>query len=369
MGSTRSKKRNRGAHRKLSLFDAAVELVARQIEWIRWDSQSDINLKITCSALSILYGSPHLYNALPEVRDFFESKYLQHGGKDNCMALVREFTAIAQRIRLDSTAFIKEKRLTRAHLMAGWEKYQQVDILLAILGYVICVKPCCRLYLVAGLIPSISRGVPAIGLVSDAAASLAELMNDPGVRFEPDCIRVGNAWFHRLGIYLLHHCHESGMAPPAQLVRLMALVSAPPTASVKGGKAARTHDFLVEPGSPLYLHQTPPAVVAGNLLALELLGEVDANRQEEYFLRVQRAVALFSWTILHDGKAPSIYSIKNASGLSWADSRSLVERPYFRLLVFEYQCQYLKVLPHVRNCANCKRIAGQLEADALKKGI
>src|SRR5215470_322934 len=71
--STPSKKtypgRNHQTHEK-SIFDAAVEMVDGQIEWINWDNRSDMNSRLTCSALAILY-STNLAEIVPEVTAFF----------------------------------------------------------------------------------------------------------------------------------------------------------------------------------------------------------------------------------------------------------------------------------------------------------
>jgi hypothetical protein len=140
---------------------------------------------------------------------------------------------------------------------------------------------------------------------------------------------------------------------------LMSLVTPPPSGSVKSGKAARYSDYLANPRPVHYLHETSPAQAVGTALALELLGEFDANRQGEYFRRVERAAAYYAGSILN-GPSPSIKSIQLASGLSWADTKFLVGRPLFRRLVFEYQCRFLLAEAHP-DCPECKALAQSLE--------
>ena len=108
---------------------------------------------------------------------------------------------------------------------------------------------------------------------------------------------------------------------------LMSLVTPPPSGSVKSGKAARYSDYPANPRPVHYLHETPPAQAVGTALALELLGEFDANRQGEHFRRVERAAAYYAGSILN-GPSPSIKSIQLASGLSWADTKFLVVDHY-----------------------------------------
>jgi hypothetical protein len=122
----------------------------------------------------------------------------------------------------------------------------------------------------------------------------------------------------------------------------MSLVSLPPSSSVKSGKATRCSDYLACGKNPHYLHEAPPARAMGTLLALELLGEFDANRQEEHFRRVELAAAFYGQSLLN-GTKPSVKSLQRASGLSWLDANKLISRPFFGRLVFEYQCRYLLV--------------------------
>jgi hypothetical protein len=157
----------------------------------------------------------------------------------------------------------------------------------------------------------------------------------------------------------LHECEAQSVAPNSRLVRLMSLVSLPPSASVKSGKATRYYDYLACGNYPHYLHEAPPAQAVGKALALELLGEFDPNRQGEHFRRIERAVAYYSHSILNGGKA-SIKGVQRASGLSWADARTVISRPFFSQLVFEHQCRSLVVEP----CPECeelgRRLAGNL---------
>ena len=130
----------------------------------------------------------------------------------------------------------------------------------------------------AWLIPGISAGIPATPLVAYAAEEVAALINNPVARIDLDCTPIGNSWLHRLGIYLLHQCNAQSIPPDPYLIRLMSLVSLPPSSSVKSGKATRYSDFLANAENPYFLHEAPPAQAVGTALALELLGEFDANR-------------------------------------------------------------------------------------------
>jgi hypothetical protein len=91
-------------------------------------------------------------------------------------------------------------------------------------------------------IPAIASGIPAIPLVAYAAEQLADFINDPIDRSKLDCTPVGNSWLHRLGIYLLHQCNAQSIPPDPRLIRLMSLVSLPPSSSVKSGKATCCSD-------------------------------------------------------------------------------------------------------------------------------
>src|SRR6185437_6721070 len=137
--------------------------------------------------------------------------------------------------------------------------------------------------------------------------------------------------------------------PDPHLIRLMSLVSLPPSASVKSGKATRFSDYLASGDSPHYLHEAPPGQAVGTALALELLGEFDANRQGEHYRRIERAVAYYSHNLLL-GAEVSVKGVHKASGLSWADAKELLSRPFFSRLVFEYQCRSLFMEP----CPECE---------------
>jgi hypothetical protein len=224
-----------------------------------------------------------------------------------------------------------------------------------LVDFLLIHKPCCRLLQIAWLIPTIAVGIPAIPLVAYAAEQLADFINHPTERLQLDCTPIGNSWLHRLGIYLLHQCNTQSIPPDPRLIRLMSLVSLPPSSSVKSGKATRCSDYLAYGENPHYLHEASPALATGTVLALELLGEFDANRQEEHFRRVELAAAFYGHSLLN-GKKPSVKSLHRVSGLSWLDANKLVSRPFFSQLVFEYQCRYLLVEP----CAACDAIGRAL---------
>jgi hypothetical protein len=189
-----------------------------------------------------------------------------------------------------------------------------------------------------------------VPLVTYAAERLADFINNREVTNKTagsmrlDCTPIGNSWLHRLGTYLLHQCWAHSIPPDPRLIRLMSLVSLPPSASVKNGKATRYSDYLLEAKEPYFLHEAPPAHAVGTALALELLGEFDANRQGEHFRRIERAAAFYGHSFLN-GIRPSINRIARASGLSWAEANKLVSRPFFSRLVFEYQCRSLSIEP------------------------
>ena len=225
-------------------------------------------------------------------------------------------------------------------------------------------KPCCRLVQVAWLIPAIASGMPAIPLIAYAAEELADFLNDPVEPLEHNRIPIGNSWLHRLGIYLLHQCNAQSIPPDPRLIRLMSLVSLPPSSSVKSGKATRCSDYLAYGERPHYLHEASPALAAGTVLALELLGEFDANRQEEHSRRVELAVAFYAHSLLN-GNKPSVKSLQRKSGLSWSDANKLVRRPFFSKLVFEYQCRYLFYKPVARSCHACAAIGRASPPDLI----
>jgi hypothetical protein len=139
----------------------------------------------------------------------------------------------------------------------------------------------------------------------------------------------------------------------------MSLVTPPPSGSVKSGKASRYSDYLANPDPVHFLHEAPPGQAVGTALALELLGEFDANRQGEHFRRVERAAAYYAFSVLN-GPTPSIKGIQRASGLSWADTKFLVGKPFFRRLVFEHQCRLLLFEPN-SDCPECEALARSLE--------
>jgi hypothetical protein len=153
-------------------------------------------------------------------------------------------------------------------------------------------------------------------------------------------------------------------SPDPRLIRLMSLVSLPPSSSVKRGKATRCSDSLAYGKEPHYLHEASPARATGTVLALELLGEFDANRQEEHFRKVEWAVAFYAHSVLN-GEKPSVKSLERESGLSWSDANRLVRRPFFSRLVFEYQCRYFLFEPIAKSCADCATIERVLAAESV----
>jgi hypothetical protein len=174
------------------------------------------------------------------------------------------------------------------------------------------------------------------------------------------CTPIGNSWFHRLGVYLLHECGQHGLPPSRDLTELVSLVTGPSTSSVKSGKAARMFEGLVAAPTPTFLHEASADVLVGTQLALELLGDIDANRQEEHIRRIERAVGYAAARIMLDHQTPSIKQIQDASGMSWADANAMVERPYFNRLVFDYQCNHVLARSLADSCPACRRLADAL---------
>jgi hypothetical protein len=227
-------------------------------------------------------------------------------------------------------------------------------------AFLLLHRPCCRLVQTAWLIPAIAAGVPAIPLVAYAAERFADFINGPVEPYKFDCTPVGNSWLHRLGLYLLHQCRIQRIPPNDSLIRLMSLVTPPPSASVKSGKATRYSDYLSDPPQACYLHEAPPNKAVGMALALELLGEFDANRQGEHYRRIERAVAYYG-NCQFNGKQPSVKGIQRHSGLSWADAKAIIDRPFFGHLVFQYQCRYLTLDPEP--CPDCEALARRLDTE------
>src|SRR5205085_2236430 len=155
------------------------------------------------------------------------------------------------------TEFIKHAK-DKDEIEQGWQTYKRTIVACNIMNFIVLYKPCCRLSQMAWLIPATAAGVPALPLISYAADELAVVMNDPFEPFKPDCTPVGNSWLHRLGVYLLHQYAAQRLPPDPPLIRLMSLVTPPPSGSVKSGKAIRYSDYLSNPQPVHYLHETPP---------------------------------------------------------------------------------------------------------------
>lgn len=325
----------------LSMLDAAVDLAQSTHTEIDWKSDPNIKGRTLASTLAWLASGPGP-DYLPDITE----KLLQEFGVNRSRSYSDFIANIIPALDLEvlkSTEFILRKPTTRDEIWRGFKEYQCKGVVLSTLQFLLIHKPCCRLHAVAWQIPAIAAGVPCIGVVTYAAEFIAALMNHPTAPFRPDCTPVGNSWFHRLGVYLLDHCASENIPPPHRLVRLMAMVSPPPSQSVKKGKAERMLDVLEYEEYPKFLHESPPAISVGNYLALELIGEIDANRQQEHFRRIERAVAYYAVEFLKTGQRPSAKKIQEKSGLSWADAKNICGRPYFIKLVFEYQCRYLYV--------------------------
>jgi hypothetical protein len=338
-----------------TIFDQAVKMLEHQKAWINWADPYEIAGKTAAAAAAIMTMGP-----ISHYMDRLLKLFLSAGEKGNrwdYRTLELEYVRLRDAILVDCTKFIVHAK-DKAEIGRGWELYKETIAMCDIISFIVIYKPCCRLSQMTWLIPAVAMGVPALPLICYAAEELADLMNNPLEPFKADCTPVGNSWLHRLGIYLLHQCAAQRLPPDPALIRLMSLVTPPPSASVKSGKATRYSDYLANPSPVHYLHETPPAQAVGTALALELLGEFDANRQGEHFRRVERAAAYDAGSMLN-GRPPSVKSIQQASGLSWADTKVLVRRPLFRRLVFEYQCRFLLAEMHP-DCPECKALAPSL---------
>lgn len=220
---------------------------------------------------------------VPEVYQFLETRRtLPVGSQDDYVEFCRSFYKIRSAVVNNLSKFILEPEIKRQALQEGKSRFYNAQIALCLVDFFLIHRPCCRLVQMAWLIPWIAAGIPAIPLVSYAAEQLADFTNDPVEPLSLDCTTVGNSWFHRLGVYLLHQCRASSVPPDPRLIRLMSLVSLPPSSSVKGGKATRYSDDLAHAEIAQYLHEAPSAQAIGTALALELLGEFDANRRRVF---------------------------------------------------------------------------------------
>jgi hypothetical protein len=339
-------------------FEAAAEVVERYKGWINWDDAKEVIGKPVASAVALLT----VFKLQELVPDLFEhlSACIEDGNFVHDYANFYEhYTELRSAAIRDLSKFITQSYIEKEVIRQGQQKYYATQVVICLVDFLLTHKPCCRLVQTAWLIPAIASGIPAIPLVAYAAEQLADFINDPIERSQLDCTPVGNSWLHRLGIYLLHQCNAQSIPPDPRLIRLMSLVSLPPSSSVKSGKATRCSHYLAYAESPHYLHEAPPACAMGTALALELLGEFDANRQGEYFRRIERAAAFYGHSCLN-GVKPSIKSVQRVSGLSWSDANKLVSRPFFSRLAFEYQCRYLIVEP----CNACEAIGRALDAQS-----
>jgi hypothetical protein len=354
---------SQGADDPETIFVHAVRMVEHQKEWIDWSDPYDIAGKTAAAAAAIMTMVP-----VSQYKDRLLEMFLsvvENKNRWDYTTLCIEYIKLHDQILLDCTEFILHSD-QKARIKIGWQKYCETVVICGIISFIVIYKPCCRLTQMAWLIPDIAAGVPALPLICYAAEELADLMNDPSEPFRSDC-PVGNSWLHRLGVYLLHQCAAQRLPPDPALIRLMSIATPPPSGSVKSGKAIRYSDYLANPELPHYLHEAPPAQAVGKALALELLGEFDANRQGEHFRRIERAVAYYAVSLLN-GVTPSIKSIQRNSGLSWADSKHLVGRQFFRRLVFEHQCRHL-LADHDPDCPDCRAVAHSLEAAKAENSL
>jgi hypothetical protein len=342
-----------------TLFEVAVEIVEYYKRWIDWDDPTDVIRKPLVCTISLLMTS-NLGELIPRILKylevFIEKDYNQHDQSE----FYPRYNELRSSTIHDLSEFILQPNIEQETIRHGLERYYHARYALYLVDFLLLHRPCCRLFQTAWLIPAIAAGIPAIPLVAYAAEQLADFINDPNEPGQVDCTSIRNSWLHRLGIYLLHQCHAQSIPPNPRLIRLMSLVSLPPSSSVKSGKATRCSDYLAYGKNPHYLHEMPPARRTGTVLALELLGEFDANRQEEHFSRVELAVAFYAHSLLNDGNKPSVKSLQRFSGLSWSDANKLVLRPFFSQLVFGYQCRYLLYEPVARSCSACDPIGRAL---------
>ncbi len=192
-------------------------------------------------------------------------------------------------------------------------------------------------------------------------------MNDPVHPWTPECIPVGNGWFHRLGIYLMNCCLVQEVPPPHYLTRLLCHASIPSSSHWKFGKPVRMLDFMERSPYPAYLHEAPPGKVIGHLLALELSGEVKPNWQEQYYRRIERATTFYAVSLLKGDHNPSIKAMQIASDLSWSDTKDLTTRSFFSQLVFEQQCRYLIASGSSHDCPECNRLRARLPVGLVSR--
>jgi len=350
-----SSARSRIQARRRPFFGEVVELLKLQVEDTNWDDPYDILFK-GLTASHVLGDKLGLRELAPKSLALIEERLHNPPERDPHAYLTRiakELHSLSFKEIRSATEFILTER-EPDKIATNWSRYREAEIALALLSLPLIMKPCCMLFTIAWLIPRIAAGLPAVRLAAYPASLLAELINEPTEPYRPHCTSIGNNWLHRLGVYLLHCCELQDVPPPMELTRLLSLISTSKAKSTKAPRAGRLHEMLVTQPQPIYLHESPAPVAMGYMLALELLGQIDANRQVEHFRRIERAVAHHAMTRWYSDTSPSIKSTQDASGLSWADSRQLVGQWFFGKLVFEYQCRFLGVQSHLENCPECK---------------
>jgi hypothetical protein len=343
---------------KVSPFEFAVVVANKQIESIDWNDDADIVLKTAVSAL-FLVSDPTIAGLVPDTARFLNKEVYDRVSGRTYHDFLRDVGEVVALELRQATKFITNHDLSAHQIQVEFERYTHTDTLLSVLLFLTTHKPCCRLTRIAWLIPKLGTITSIIPLISYAAVRFAELMNDPLDPYRPCCTPVGNSWLHRLAIYIMHHCTEANVPPPSDLTELFSIVTLPSSDSTKQGKGRRMFQALLHPPQPTYLHEAPEGIAIGNQLALELLGEMDANRQDQYYRRVERAVTRYA-AGRFGGDTASIKRIQVASGLSWADAKSLVGSHSFSRLVFNYQCRHLIASEHTKDCPDCQRLRAEM---------
>lgn len=333
-----------------NVFDAAIQLAETAVSEFEWSDDAEIAGRTVCQAIAISSG---FADYIPETSSILFQLYANRGACDYQMALNAVLGATA-RDRLKSTEFIVGD-ISADGVRSGFDRYNITETSSSIVEFVFKHKPCCRLRAITWLIPKVGMGPSLIRLISYAAETFSSFFNDPIEPFCPDCISIGNSWLHRLGVFLLYQCAEQSVAPPYRLIRLLSMVSQPPSQSVKQGKCVRMLNELAGAEAPdriWYAHEAPTDVAVGNYLALELSGALDANRQYDYIRKMERAVAYYARSLLC-GERPSISQIQFASKLTWQDAKGLIDLECFHRLVFEQQCRHILARHHSCSCPEC----------------
>jgi hypothetical protein len=328
----KSKKTNQGG----DAVDAALDLNQYQISWINWDDPEEVFGKTIATTRAFILGCklekmlPNTARVLRKMgatvyQEFHEVVAIFHAAKQLDLRRATEFIVDAQ----------------PADIKLPFENYQATVICAGLTEFVLQHRPCCQLRALAWLIPNIPFHARIIPIVSYAARLYAELINNRAEPYAKCCVEVGNSWLHQLGIYLMHHCADHDIPTPRDLIQLLSVVTPPPLQGAKAGKAARMFNYLVDPPQPEYMHEMSAARAVGYMLTLELLGEIDSNHQEKHYRRIERAVGYCAMCRMNGNFPPSVKSLQEASGLSWADAKEILNRPYFGWLTFEYECRYL----------------------------